>query len=221
MLLLAGLAALGLWWWRTHPEGFNLPSLTGAPAAPPTASATPGAPPDAATPPATPEDPTEESPPPTAQQPTPEQDPPVADPSPTGTPDENPDQVEWGPSQQKPAHADTVLFEDRGDLDGDGQEETVQIVAVDGNPNCTTRTPRKLQILRLDGTTAFQTDSFTEPFLPDLDHLADRPWNRAGVHVVAGKSRYPEVRLVFASASGNYVVFRYDGQTWQVVDAGG
>ncbi len=114
-----------------------------------------------------------------------------------------------------------MIFEDRGDVDGDGHDEQVQIVAVDGNPECTASAPRRLQIARDDGTTAFQTDVFREPFRPDLDHLADQPWNQAGVHVVAGQGRWPDIRLVFAPASGNYVVFRYNGSTWQVVDEGG
>jgi len=223
MLFLTGLAGLGLWWWRSHPDGFNLPSVTGAPEVPATTSSAPGDSHDETTPATAPDNPPDQATPATGPDTPPDEAAPgpVPSPTPSRMPDGDPDRVEWGPSQQEPTPIDTVIFEDRGDLDSDGREEVVQVVAVDGNPSSTTRTPRRLQILRQDGTIAFQTDPFTEPFSPDLDHLADKPWNRAGVHVVPGKSRWPDVRLVFASASGNYVVFRYDGETWQLVDEGG
>jgi hypothetical protein len=109
---------------------------------------------------------------------------------------------------------------DQADVNGDGRVEQVQIVSSDGNGDPTTSTPRRFRVVDDAGKTLFQTDDFTEPFLPELDHLADHPANHAGIHVVKGSGRWPDIRIVFAPASGNFVVFRFDGSTYRAVEAG-
>jgi len=37
---------------------------------------------------------------------------------------------------------------------------------------------------------------------------------------VKGSGRWPDIRIVFAPASGNFVVFRFDGSTYRAVEAG-
>lgn len=125
-------------------------------------------------------------------------------------------EVAWGPG----IDPDSIVFRDTGDLDGDGQDEVAAVVADKPGSDPQAEEPRRLAILKSDGSVAFETPSFKEPFRPDLDNLADRPENTAGVHVVQGAGAHPDIRLVFAPASGNFVVFRYDGSTYQVVESG-
>lgn len=209
VLFLAG--GLGLWWWLDRPGGFEIPPRI----------ATPGPSPDTASPPdpspASAPDSREEPVPPSSDGPAEPDAIPLAGADPeTGTPRTDPDEVEWGPQAGIPV----ILFEDQGDVNGDGRVEKVQIAASDGNGDPTTATPRRFRVVDESGLTLFQTDEFTEPFLPELDHLADQPWNRAGIHVVKGSGRWPEIRIVFASASGNFVVFRFDGSTYRAVETG-
>lgn len=133
-----------------------------------------------------------------------------------GTPE-----VGWQP-EDPPAPDFLPVFEDVGDVDGDGSQERVMVVAEDetGLADPTRAAPRRLVVVKSDGTVAFQTDVFQEPFRPDLNELADGPQNYAGVHVTRGGGPYADIRLVFAPASGNFVVFRYDGSTYQIVESG-
>ena len=205
VLMLAG--GLGLWWWLDREGGFELPNLSGPPTPSPSTSvpeSVASTPPDDVASPA-PEVPSEPSPP-TAAPPATPSEPPARD----------PDEVEWGPQAEIPV----ILFMDQADVNGDGRVEQVQIVSSDGNGDPTTSTPRRFRVVDDAGKTLFQTDDFTEPFLPELDHLADHPANHAGIHVVKGSGRWPDIRIVFAPASGNFVVFRFDGSTYRAVEAG-
>lgn len=207
LLVLAG--AFGSWWWLDRAGGFELPTLTG----PPSPSPSTGAPESvASTSPDDPASPASEAP----SEPPPPLDTPAAPPPPPEPPARDPDEVEWGPQAEIPV----ILFVDQGDVNGDGRVEQVQIVSSDGNGDPTSSTPRRFRVVDDAGKTLFQTDDFTEPFLLDLDHLADHPANRAGIHVVKGSGRWPDIRIVFASASGNFVVFRFDGSTYRAVEAG-
>lgn len=195
-VLFLGLAVvgLGLWWWVGTRGGLPVPT--------PAASSSPGE---------TPELPAGEP----GQAETPEPPPELP-----GTRTPPPASADPGPVEEAPPGRGQVLFEDRGDLDGDGREERAQVVALDGTLDPTRAAPRTLRVVKPDGSVVFETEAFEEPFRPDLDELASEPWNRAGIHAVAGAGRWPDLRLVFAPASGNYAVFRYDGTTWQVVESG-
>ncbi|MGI5843128.1 MAG: hypothetical protein ACOX9B_02970 [Candidatus Xenobium sp.] len=206
-LMLAG--GLGLWWWLDRDGGVELPKLAGLPSPPPSTGiqvAVASISPDDSTPSEDPTYPAQE----VASEPSPP-------PSPPTPPAQGTDQVEWGPKPEIPV----ILFVDQADVNGDGRIEQVQIISSAGNSDPTVSAPRRFRVVDEAGKTLFQTEEFTEPFLVDLDELADHPANRAGIHVVKGSGRWPDIRIVFASASGNFVVFRFDGSTYQLVETGG
>lgn len=104
-----------------------------------------------------------------------------------------------------------VLFQDRGDLDGDGTEETVVIVDEAGTTDPVTPGARHLEVRDASGRVVYRTETWEVPFRPDLDHLAGGPENTAGVHVVSGKGPHPDIRVVFVPASEDLATWRYDG----------
>lgn len=107
--------------------------------------------------------------------------------------------------------AGVVLFQDRGDLDGDGTEETVVIVDEAGTTDPVTPSGRHLEVRDASGRAVYRTETWEVPFRPDLDHLAGGPENTAGVHVVPGNGRHPDIRVVFVPASEDFATWRYDG----------
>lgn len=104
-----------------------------------------------------------------------------------------------------------VLFQDRGDLDGDGAEETAVIVDEDGTTDPLTPSGRHLEVRDASGRVVYRTETWEVPFRPDLDHLAGGPENTAGVHVVPGSGPHPDIRVVFVPASEDFATWRYDG----------
>lgn len=111
------------------------------------------------------------------------------------------------------------LYHAQADLNGDGQPESVEVVVLDGNPTPNSASTKVLKILSADGKLLFQSERFEEPFHTDLDHLAESPEQTSGLHIVAGRP-YPRIRLIFATRSGNFVDFHYDGRGYSLAEVG-
>lgn len=113
----------------------------------------------------------------------------------------------------------TILYRVQEDLDGDGNLETAQVVALDGNPQPNSNSRKVLRIYAMGGRMSFESEAFEEPFHTDLDHLAEKPEEKAGLWVVKGEG-YPRLRMIFATRSGNYVDYRFDGQNYDLAGMG-
>ncbi|MFN8610666.1 MAG: hypothetical protein U0931_24205 [Vulcanimicrobiota bacterium] len=127
--------------------------------------------------------------------------------SPTTTPDVTPAPI-------------PVLYEVRGDLNGDGKPETVQVLGCDGQDRPDTDGHKQMRILSVDSETLFESETFQEPFHVDSDVYAQKTEERAGVHILSKGSGYPLIRLVFASASGNFVDFKFNGSRFVLAEIG-
>ena len=69
------------------------------------------------------------------------------------------------------------------------------------------------------GTLQFDSEPFEEHFHTDLDSIAESADQKSGLHVLVG-SKYPRIRLIFATRSGNFVDFQFDGRNYVVAEFG-
>lgn len=114
-----------------------------------------------------------------------------------------------------------MLYQVQKDLDGDGQMELARVVSLDGKSAPESQARKQLQILSVRGDLRYVSEPFEEPFRTDLDHLAEGPEGKAGLHVLGGgSSGYPKLRLLFAPCSGNFVDFHYNGQQFELAGMG-
>lgn len=112
-----------------------------------------------------------------------------------------------------------ILYQADQDLNGDQQAESVQVIALDNNPDANAPSKKILRIYGADGSLQFASETFEEPFHTDLDSLAESPEEKAGLRILPG-SKYPRIRLIFATRSGNFVDFQFDGRNYVLAEVG-
>ena len=112
-----------------------------------------------------------------------------------------------------------ALYELQSDFNGDGSPERAMVVALDHNPEPNAPSRKALRIFDGAGALQFESAPFEEPFHTDLDSTAEQDGEKAGLHLVPAK-RFPRIRLIFASRSGNFVDFQFDGQHYVLAEMG-
>jgi len=121
-----------------------------------------------------------------------------------------------GPAAETPPPS---LYDLRADLNGDGQRERAQVVALDRNPEPNSSSRKVLRIYDQAGALKFESEPFEEPFHTDLDSSAEHEEEKAGLHLVPG-GRFPRLRLIFTTRSGNFVDFQFDGHHYVLAEIG-
>ena len=146
---------------------------------------------------------------------------PVATPVVTPTPQASVEQATpvSPPTPSPTPLAEVVLYQLERDLNGDGQPESARVIALDRNPEPNSDSRKVLQILNSNGALQFASEPFEEPFHTDLDSIAESADQKSGLHVLEG-SKYPRIRLIFATRSGNFVDFQFDGHNYVVAEFG-
>jgi hypothetical protein len=112
-----------------------------------------------------------------------------------------------------------ILYQMNHDLNGDGQSESAQIVALDNNPEPNAASRKVLRIQDAHGSLQFESEPFEEPFHTDIDSVAESAQEKAGLHLLPG-SPFPRIRLIFASHSGNFVDFHFNGKEYVLAEIG-
>lgn len=115
--------------------------------------------------------------------------------------------------------APPTLYELQADLDGDGQRERAQVVALDRNPEPNASSRKVLRISDQAGVVKFESESFEEPFHTDLDSTAEHAEEKAGLHLLPDR-RFPRLRIIFTTRSGNFVDFQFDGRQYVLAEMG-
>lgn len=113
-----------------------------------------------------------------------------------------------------------LLYEVTGDVNKDGRLEKIQVLGLDGQTQPDSDGNKQMLVLNSDSEVIFRSESFQEPFHLDSDVYAQKPEERAGVHILPQTSGYPIIRLVFASASGNFVDFKFNGAKFVLAEVG-
>lgn len=116
----------------------------------------------------------------------------------TPTPTQSAVPTQPGPTS-RPANSN-ALYSARGDVDGDGQPEQVEILRDERGTY--------LKISTHDGFPRFTSAPFDQSFQPEDDDQASEPINRAGLHLLEGA-----IKVVFTAdlnRSRTIILYRYD-----------
>ncbi len=123
------------------------------------------------------------------------------------------------PSPAASSVSEVILFQVDQDLNGDRTQESARVVALDHNPEPNSSSRKVLRIYGSDGRLQFQSEPFEEPFRTDLDSTAEKSEEKAGLRLLVGTS-YPRIRLIFATRSGNFVDFQFNGKEYVLAEIG-